>query len=125
MNHRRRVVKPGDIKTRALTLFWDESEGNLFTALAVSGMKMARAWPGLCNGTGELLDTMWVSVDWDRNPAGDRQVAHPRVVEYRVRVKGGGTSRSSGEGFVMGLERRGRAVGSCPVINHMWEESRG
>ena len=36
-------------------LFWDKSEGNLFTALAVPGMKMARAWFGLCNGTGELL----------------------------------------------------------------------
>lgn len=55
VNHRRRVVKPGGIKTGALMLSWDESEGNLFTALAVPGMKMARAWLGLCNGTGELL----------------------------------------------------------------------
>lgn len=44
-------------------LFWDESESYLFTALAVSGMKVARAWLGLCNGTGELLDTIWVVVD--------------------------------------------------------------
>ncbi len=39
---------------------WDKSEGNLPTALAVPGMKMARAWLGLCNGTGELLGTTWV-----------------------------------------------------------------
>lgn len=64
MNHRRRVVKLGGIKTRALMLSWDESGGYLFTALAVPGMKMARAWFGLCNGTGELLSTTWGLVDW-------------------------------------------------------------
>jgi hypothetical protein len=63
VNHRRRVVTLGDIKTRALTLSWDKPEGYLFTALAVSGMKMARAWLGLCKGTGELLDMIRVSVD--------------------------------------------------------------
>ncbi len=62
MNHRRRVVRLGGIKTRALMLSWDKPEGNLSTALAVSGMKMARAWFGLCNGTGELLDMIQVSV---------------------------------------------------------------
>jgi len=63
VNHRRRVVKLGGIKTRALMLSWDKPEGYLFTALAVPGMKVARAWLGLCNGTGELLDTIRVSVD--------------------------------------------------------------
>jgi hypothetical protein len=48
----------GDIKIGALMLSWDKPEGCLFTALAVSGMKVARAWLGLCNGTGELLDTI-------------------------------------------------------------------
>lgn len=52
-----------DIKTGALMLSWDEPEGNLFTAVAVSGMKMARAWLRLCKGTGELLDMIQVSVD--------------------------------------------------------------
>jgi hypothetical protein len=52
----------GDIKTGALMLSWDKPEGNLFTALAVSGMKMARAWLGLCNGTGELLDMIRVQL---------------------------------------------------------------
>lgn len=51
------------IKTRALMLPWDKSEGNLSTALAVPGMKMARAWLGLCNGTGELLSATRVPVD--------------------------------------------------------------
>jgi len=63
VNHRRRVVKLGDIKTGALMLSWDKPEGYLFTALAVSGMKVARAWFGLCSGTGELLDTIRVFVD--------------------------------------------------------------
>lgn len=49
-------LSEGGIKTGASMLFRDESEGYLFTALAVPGMKMARAWLGLCNGTGELLD---------------------------------------------------------------------
>jgi hypothetical protein len=44
-------------------LSWNKPEGNLFTTLAVSGMKMARAWLGLCKGTGELLDMVHVSVD--------------------------------------------------------------
>jgi hypothetical protein len=87
VNHRRRVVKPGGIKTRVLMLSWDESEGNLSTALAVPGMKMARAWLGLCNGTGELLSATWVLEDWNRNSPGDRQVANPRVAEYRERAR--------------------------------------
>ncbi|MGH7961962.1 MAG: hypothetical protein ACRERD_09080 [Candidatus Binatia bacterium] len=87
MNHRRRVVKPGGIKTRALMLSWDESEGNLSTALAVPGMNMARAWFGLCNGTGELLGTTRVPVDWNGSPPGDRQAANPRVAEYRARAR--------------------------------------
>jgi hypothetical protein len=87
VNHRRRVVKPGGIKTRALMLSWDESEGNLSTALAVPGMKMTRAWLGLCNGTGELLSATRVPEDWNRNSPGDRQVANPRVAEYRKRAR--------------------------------------
>jgi hypothetical protein len=51
VNHRRRVVKLGDIKTGALMLSWDKPKGYLFTALAVSGMKVARAWLGLLHGT--------------------------------------------------------------------------
>lgn len=63
----------------------DESEGNLSTALAVPGMKMARAWLGLCNGTRELLVTSWVLAGWNQYPPGERQVANPRAAEYRER----------------------------------------
>jgi hypothetical protein len=87
VNHRRRVVKPGGIKTRALMLSWDKPEGNLLTALAVPGMKMARAWLGLCDGTGELLGATRVSVDWSGNLPGGRQAANPRVAEYRARAR--------------------------------------
>jgi hypothetical protein len=87
VNHRRRVVKLGGIKTRALMLSWDKSEGNLLTALAVPGMKMARAWFGLCNGTGELLGATRVPADWSGNPPGGWQAANPRVAEYRARVR--------------------------------------
>src|SRR3954465_15132638 len=87
VNHRRRVVKPGGIKTRTLMLSWDKSEGNLSTALAVPGMKMARAWFGLCNGTGELLGTTRVPVDWRGDPRGARQVPNPGAAEYRARAR--------------------------------------
>jgi hypothetical protein len=68
-------------------LSWDESEGNLSTALAVPGMKMARAWLGLCNGTGELLGTTGLPMDWNGKPPGDRQAANPRAAEYRSRAR--------------------------------------
>ena len=87
VNHRRRVVTLGDIKTGALMPSWDKSKGYLFTALVVSGMKMARVWLGLCKGTGELLDMIRVYVDGSRNLPGDRQVANPQAAEYRVRVR--------------------------------------
>src|SRR2546421_12753243 len=88
VNHRRRVVKPGGIKTGALMLSWDESEGNLSTALAVPGMKMARAWLGLCNGTGELLSAARVPEEWNRNSPGDRQVANLGEEENRRPARG-------------------------------------
>src|SRR5690349_2398130 len=87
VNHRRRVVKPGDIKTGALMLSRDQSERNLSTALAVSGMKMARAWFGLCNGTGELLGTTRVPVGWNGRSPGGRQAANPRAAEYRAHAR--------------------------------------
>jgi hypothetical protein len=69
-------------------LSWDKSEGNLPTALAVPGMKMARAWLGLCNGTGELLGTTTGPVDWNgtHREAGKRLIREPQST---VRVSGG------------------------------------
>ena len=68
-------------------LSWDQSEGNLPTALAVPGMKMARAWLGLCKGTGELLGATRVPVDWSGDLPGGRQAANPRAAEYRARAR--------------------------------------
>lgn len=61
-------------------LSWDKPEGYLSTALAVLGMKVARAWFGLCNGTGELLDATRVPVDWNgtRREAGKRLIREPQ-----------------------------------------------
>jgi hypothetical protein len=53
-------------------LSWDEPGGNLFTGLAVSGMKVARVRSGLHNGTGELLGTK-------RSLAGLRRAARGRT----------------------------------------------
>jgi hypothetical protein len=84
VNHRRRVVKPGGIRTGALTLSWDKSERNLSTALAVPGMKVARSWLGLCNGTGELLGSIWapsIEVGVHRE-TGKRQIREPQSTGY-------------------------------------------
>lgn len=119
VNHRRRVVKPGDIRTGALMLSWDKPEGNLFTALAVSGMKVARAWFGLCSGTGELLGVTRVPVDWCGCSPGGRQVANTASRRVPGACQEGGTSRSSAEALVMGVERRGRVVVCRPAINQV------
>jgi hypothetical protein len=69
-------------------LSWDESERNLSTALAVPGMKVARAWFGLCNGTGELLGTTRVPVGWNgtHRETGKRLI---RESQSTGRVSGG------------------------------------
>jgi hypothetical protein len=48
-----------------------------------------------------------------------------KIVSGRVPVacQEGGTSRSSGEVPVMGVERRRRVVGCRSTINQEWEES--
>jgi hypothetical protein len=69
-------------------LSWDKSEGNLSTALAVSGMKVARAWFGLCNGTGELLGATripWIGAGTHRE-VGKRLIREPQSTG---RVPGG------------------------------------
>ena len=48
-----------DIKTRVLLLPWDKSGGDLLTALAVSGTKVARARFRLQHGTRETLASIW------------------------------------------------------------------
>jgi hypothetical protein len=42
-----------DIETRPERMAWDEPGGSLLTGQVVSGMEVARAWPGLRCGTCE------------------------------------------------------------------------
>jgi hypothetical protein len=48
-----------DIETGACRLPWDESGGCLPAARAVSGVKAARAWSGLLDGTCEPVVLAW------------------------------------------------------------------
>jgi hypothetical protein len=115
----------GDIKTRACDWFWDESGGCLLTGQVVSGMKVARAWSGLLCGTWEpvapcprvasgacigLRSFVEARTPSSRNCEGESSDAGHR----------GGPTRSSDEGPVMGLERRGRVVLACLAVNHSW-----
>ena len=89
MNHRRRVVKLGDIETGALMLSWDKPEGYLFTALAVSGMKVARARFRRRCGTWEPLAAMLPT--GVLRPVGVREVSRQRKLqgaEYRCAAGG-------------------------------------
>jgi len=102
-----------DIETKPIWWAWDEPGGCLLIDQVVSGMDAARAWVRLLYGTWEP-----VVLRGDRTVAvGLRRVVPGKVSsggnrEGRIPVVGhrGGPSRSSDEGPVMGLERRGRAI---------------
>ena len=114
MNHRRRVVKLGDIKTGALMLSWDKPKGYLFTALAVSGMKVARARPRLLCGTREPATTMLRPVGTvpGRLRKGEPQVAG--TARGRVPMRVAGTDRLV---VVMKPGNAGGAKGAgCPGL---------
>ena len=49
----KRREAPHDIRTRPYALGWDQFGGYLFTARAVSGVKVARAWSWVLHGTCE------------------------------------------------------------------------
>jgi hypothetical protein len=49
----KRREAPHDIRTRPYALVWDQFGGYLFTARAVSGVKVARAWSWVLHGTCE------------------------------------------------------------------------
>jgi hypothetical protein len=114
-----------DIKTGAWVMFWDESGGCLSIGQMVSGIKVARAWSGLLCGTWEpvvprplatsdacigLRSFVAVRTSSSGNCEGERNCAG----------HGGGPTRSSDKGPVMGLERRGRVVLACLAVNHSW-----
>lgn len=89
-----------DVKTRGESLTWDESGGHLSTDRAASGIKAARTRYRLLCGTWEPVTPM-LRENRKRRPR-ERQSTD---AGYR-----GGATRSSEEGPVMGLERRG-----CPI----------
>jgi hypothetical protein len=110
-----------DIKSGSACVARDESGGFLLIAQAVSGMEVARAWVRLLYGTWEPA----LRCGDQRNgscahwlPERDVQVAETiraRVAMRNVRV---GSSDSSDEGPVMGLERSGRAIPARLTVNH-------
>ena len=60
---------------------------------------------------------------WSGPREGVSQTVKSRERGVPVARQEGGTPRSSEEAPVMGVERRGRVVGSRSVINQGWEES--
>lgn len=114
-----------DIKTRVCVMFWDESGGCLLIGQVVSGIKVARAWSGLSCGT-------WEPVVPRPLAASDACIGLRSFVAVRTSSSSncergsncagrrGGLTRSSDEGPVMGLERRGRVVLACLAVNHSW-----
>lgn len=101
MNHHSSVESAlDDIKTGEVLLPRDEPIGNLFTGWAVSGIEMARSQFGLLCGTAGTCAVIIRETAKRRNLK-----AQSTDAQYR-----GGPTRSSGEGAVMDLERRGRVV---------------
>ena len=96
-----------DVKTGVESLLRDQRGGDPLTARVASGMKVARVRSGLEHGTWEPVALMpreepkWRSHEGQSTDAGHR----------------GGWARSSGEGPVMGLERRGPITLSYRRVN--------
>jgi len=88
------------VETGGESLLREKSGGNLFTVQAASGMKAARTRSRLLCGTWEPVTPML------REP---RKGKPPKRVSTEAGYRDGAT-RSSAEGPVMGLERRG-----CPI----------
>lgn len=109
-----------DIESGSARMIRDESGGCLLSGQAVSGMYAARAWVRLLHGTWEpvvLRDDQLVAFGLRLAVSG--KVSGGRNREGRIPVAGhrGGSARSSVEGSVMGLERRGRAVQARLLVN--------
>jgi hypothetical protein len=112
------------IETGVELLPRDEPGGCLLIGQVVSGMKVARAWSWLSCGTGEPV------VPRPRATSGAR-CGPQSLAEGRAPSSGnceglstdaghrGGPSRSSAEGPVMGLERRGRVVRAGFEVNRL------
>jgi hypothetical protein len=110
-----------DIETKSGLWAWDELGGSLLTGQVMSGMYAARAWVGLLHGTWEpVVSRDSRSVAYGLRAVVSGKVSSGRSREGRIPVVGhrGGPSRSSDEGPVMGLERRGRAILTRLSVNH-------
>jgi len=109
-----------DIETKLCLLAWDEPGRCLLMGQAVSGMYAARAWVRLSYGTWEPV-VSWDdrSVVYDLRSIVSGEVSSGRNREGRIPVARhrGGPARSSDEGPVMGLERRGRAIQTRSAVN--------
>ncbi len=121
MRRRKRI---GDIETGVESLPRDEPGGCLLIGQVVSGVKVARAWSGLSCGTREpVAPTVRLTSGAVLSCGRSRQARTPssRNCEGESSCAGhrGGPSRSSGEGSVMGLERRGRVVLAGLAINRL------
>ena len=112
MNCRKRR---NDVKTRRLSLFWDQLGGNLSTAQAASGGR------GGVNSMQALVWNVGTCVSMRRKQL-KRTTRESLSTDAGHR---GGVARSSEEGSVMGLERRGDTVQPDRKINRQREESFG
>jgi hypothetical protein len=113
------------IKTGVELLPREEPGGCLLTGQVVPGTKVARAWSWLSCGTREPVAPIG-------RPASGASVACGRSSGARTPSSGncegessdaghrGGPTRSSDEGLVMGLERRGRVVLASLAVNRLW-----
>ena len=104
------------VKTGVYKRSREESEGYLLTALAASGMKRARARSRLLHGTGEPV--VLESLSRDGWGGGSSPSGRNRKELSTGPGRRGGLSRSSDEGPVMGVERRGRVIPVHAQINH-------
>lgn len=110
MNRRKRR---DDVKTRGKSLLWDQLGGNLFTAQAASGGR------GGVSSTQALVWNVGTCVSMPREQL-KRTTRESLSTEAGHR---GGAVRSSAEGSVMGLERRGGTAATGGVF---WiRQSRG
>ena len=111
-----------DIETGGESFSRDEPGGYLLTAQAVSGIKAARArlrlWHGTCEPGPRYRSDRSTGTKTPRSararpPSGRNH----KGLSSDARDRGGPT-RSSDEGPVMGLERRGRVIRIRLVVNH-------
>jgi hypothetical protein len=110
-----------DIKTGYVSLSRDEPGECLLIGQVVSGMEAARAWVRLLDRTWEpVVPRDDRTVAFGLRPVVSGKVSSGRNREGRIPVVGhrDGPSRSSDEGLVMGLERRGRAIQTRLSVNH-------